>query len=393
MININNKTDCCGCSACEQVCPKHCISMQKDYQGFNYPVIDKSNCINCNLCENVCPVINIFEPKEEPLKCFLSRTKNNVIRANSSSGGIFSELSKYVIEHGGVVFGVRFNNNWLAEYDYTETLEGLDFFRGSKYIQADVCSAFQKAQEYLKNGRLVLFSGTPCYIAGLNHFLRKPYENLLTLDIVCHSIPSPKIWNLYIVELIKKRKSKIEYITFRDKSKGWSEYSLAIDFIDDKGYNKSKFVESHYNNIFFQGFIEDIFTRPSCSNCPARNYRSHSDVTLADAWAINKYRPEQNDEKGISHVLLNTEKGMYFFEEILSNISYTQIPYEEVEPTKIHSPLTKSCKANPYRDFFYEIIEKGYSVSFSTKIVLLRYKCSKLYYRIINKIMKVIKLL
>lgn len=390
MITITNKVECCGCSACEQSCPKRCITMQQDIQGFNYPVVDEAKCIDCHLCEKTCPVINQYEPKEAPLECYLSKTTDENVRAKSSSGGIFTEISKYIIKQGGVVFGVRFNEQWLAEYDYTETEDGLDVFRGSKYIQADVRGAFIKAQEFLKSGRLVLFSGTPCYIAGLNHFLRKSYDNLITLDIVCHSIPSPKIWSLYLEELRQKRNADIADVTFRDKSNGWSDYSLGITFKDKKG-KKTRSVESHFKNIFSLGFAEDIFTRPSCSNCSARNYKSNSDITVADAWAINKYRPNKNDEKGISHVLINTEKGKHIIEYIQSKIECTTIDYLEVEPTKIHSPLTMSCKANPYRDWFYERIQRGVVVSTATKSTLFRYKTNKLYHRIINKISRTIK--
>lgn len=368
MITITNKIDCCGCSACEQSCPQSCISMQQDTQGFNYPVVDGDKCIDCHLCEKVCPVINQYEPKEAPLTCYLSKTTDEKIRAKSSSGGIFTEISKYVINQGGVVFGVRFNEKWLAEYDYTEAEDGLDAFRGSKYIQADVRGAFRKAQEFLKRGRLVLFSGTPCYIAGLNHYLKKSYPNLITLDIVCHSIPSPRVWSLYIDELKKKNKSKIKELSFRNKRNGWTKYSIGILF--SKNGQDTLFVEDHFCNIFSKGFAEDLFTRPSCSACPARNFKSHSDITIADAWDINKYHPEKNDEKGISHVLINTQQGFDVYASCVSNLDSMEINYTEVEPKTMHLPITKSCKSHEYRKFFFYMINNGQSVIFSTQLLL-----------------------
>ena len=177
MIKIKHKEDCCGCTACQQVCPKSCISMHNDEQGFAYPRIDSEKCIDCHLCEKVCPVINQYMPKESPMKCYLAKSRNDDVRSQSSSGGIFTELAKYTIEQKGVVFGVRFNERWQAVYDFTETMEGVDAFRGSKYVQADINSSYAKVKEYLKAGRLVLFSGTPCYVSGLNHFLKEEYPN------------------------------------------------------------------------------------------------------------------------------------------------------------------------------------------------------------------------
>ena len=356
MINIINKEDCCGCTACEQSCPKKCISMQCDEEGFLYPVVNKEMCIDCHICEKVCPVANQYHPKESPLECYLAKTTDEEIRAKSSSGGIFTVLSKYIIDQGGVVFGVQFNDEWQAEYDYSETTEGLEPFRGSKYIQANVKGVYKKIKDFLLSGRLVLFCGTPCYVAGLNHYLRKEYDNLFTIDIVCHSIPSPMVWGLYLKELEHKYDSKIKSVSFRNKSNGWTQYSLCVDFERSNG-ERFQMIESHFNNVFSKGFGCDLFTRPSCSKCPARNYRSNSDVTVADAWAINKYHPSLNDEKGISHVLINTVKGKKYW-ELVSDLVYSKnIDYYEVEPTRIHAPITMSCKANPYRKLFYKQIK------------------------------------
>lgn len=197
MINIKEKHNCCGCSACVQVCPKQCISMSADNEGFLYPQIDTAICIDCGLCEKVCPVINQNEPRE-PLAVYAANNNNEDIRLKSSSGGIFTLLAEQIISEGGVVFGARFNENWEVVHDYTEAIEGLEPFRGSKYVQSIIGDNFIKAKQFLTDGRKVLFSGTPCQIAGLKKFLRKEYENLLTVEVVCHGVPSPMVWRDYL---------------------------------------------------------------------------------------------------------------------------------------------------------------------------------------------------
>lgn len=294
MIDIRDKRNCCGCTACLQICPHNSISMKEDEQGFMYPVVNMESCVDCHLCEKVCPVINQYEGKNSPIHCYLAKTKDDKIRTKSSSGGVFTELAKYILGKGGVVFGVLFDENWQAVYDYTESEEGLALFRGSKYIQAIPESAYQQVLQFLKDGRLVLFTGTPCQVSGLNHFLRKWYDNLITMDVVCHSILSPKVWKLYLKEKEIEKGQKISYVSFRDKSLGWTNYSLRIDFEGLDGHN-STILESHSDNSFMRGMTYDLFTRPSCSECPARNYKSGSDLTIADAWDVNKYHPEWND--------------------------------------------------------------------------------------------------
>jgi coenzyme F420-reducing hydrogenase beta subunit len=358
MIDIKEKTNCCGCTACQQICPHGSIIMREDEQGFKYPEVDKTSCVECHLCEKVCPVLNRYTPKEQPLKCYLAKTPDERLRAESSSGGIFTVFATAIIKKGGVVFCVRFDKNWQPEYGFTESVESLGDFRGSKYVQADLQKTYKQVLSFLKQGRIVLFTGNPCFVSGLNHFLRKNYDNLLTLDFVCHSIPSPMVWRSYLSELEQKERCRISHVTFRDKSNGWTDYSIRIDLTNENNEKKS-LVETHDENIYMRGFLHDLYTRPSCSACPARNYTSGSDVTLADAWHINKYHPEKNDEKGISHVLINTEKGLKLYEQILPSIDNWKIDYSEVEPNSVHAPLTRSSKAHRYRASFYKKVKKG----------------------------------
>lgn len=371
MINIKHKEDCCGCFACKQICPQQCIEVIHDNQGFSYPAIDATKCIDCHLCEKSCPVLNQYAIKEGPLNCYLSYSKNDDIRITSSSGGVFTELSKLIISKGGVIFGAMFDDNWQVYYSETSSIEGLQAFRGSKYVQSDIRNSYNRVKEYLNEGRYVLFSGTPCYVAGLKHFLKKEYENLLTVDFVCHSIPSPKVWYLYLESLKKKYNSEISGLSFRNKNNGWSQYSIAVDFKNRKGVTHG-FTESHFSNLFMRGFASDIYTRPSCSRCPARNFSSGSDITLADAWDVNKYHPEKNDEKGLSHVMINTDKGRHFYSSLENSdmIDTQTISYLEVEPFSMHLPLTSSCSPSKTRQFFYFALNSGVNVLSLIKISL-----------------------
>ena len=234
MIDIKDKKDCCGCSACVQKCPKQCISLKEDCEGFLYPIVDKDICIDCGLCEKVCPILYQGEERK-PLKVFAAKNHDEEIRKQSSSGGIFTLLAEKIINEGGVVFGAKFDENWDVKHDYTETIEGLAAFRGSKYVQSRIEDNYRKAETFLKQGRKVLFSGTPCQIAGLKRFFRKEYENLLTVDFICHGVPSPGVWRRYLQETVARmcdknrvstdpisiKNARVESISFRDKSHGW----------------------------------------------------------------------------------------------------------------------------------------------------------------------------
>lgn len=200
MIRIDRPTDCCGCEACAQRCPKQCIAMHADAEGFLYPRINTAACIDCGLCEQVCPVLRPAAPRT-PTAVYAAKNPDERIRMESSSGGVFTLLAERTIRAGGVVFGARFDEAWEVVHDSTETIEGLAAFRGSKYVQSRIGTSFARAEEFLKQGRQVLFTGTPCQIAGLNRFLRRSYDNLLTVDVVCHGVPSPLVWRRYLDEI------------------------------------------------------------------------------------------------------------------------------------------------------------------------------------------------
>ena len=282
MITIKEKKDCCGCNACVQKCPRKCIEMKADEEGFLYPIINTKLCIDCGLCDKVCPIINNYEERK-PLKVFASKNTNDEIRIKSASGGIFSLLANKILKDNGVVFGAVFNKKWQVEHNYIQKSEDVYHLRGSKYVQSQINDSFKNVEMFLKEGKDVLFSGTPCQIAGLKHYLIKDYENLITVDLVCHGIPSPLIWNDYLKYILDTNKDlnkiyssekdefRISSVNFREKETGWKRYSVKIT--GENKASKRSFTlvnEPGYNNIFMNGFLKDLYSRPSCHFCPAR---------------------------------------------------------------------------------------------------------------------------
>lgn len=374
MIQITDKKNCCGCWACEQICPMHCITMEMDNEGFSYPIVDTKTCTNCGLCVKVCPVIHQQKSIASKPKSYACVNNDKIIREKSSSGGMFSLFAKSVIDNGGVVFGARFENDWSVTHDYTESIEGLEVFRGSKYVESKIGDNYIKAKRFLEQGRKVLFSGTPCQIAGLNSFLRKRYENLILIDIVCHSIPSSKIWKMYLDELRESNITNTEFknldltnninqinfsnISFRNKTNGWKEYSILVErkITEDISLKKFNLLETKTQNLYMKGFLQNLYTRPSCTKCPARKYTSGSDIQIADFWGVEKYYPQipiLNDDKGVSLALIITKKGEAFFETISSKIYSLQIKYEEVEEHGLHAPLMHSALPHKNREKFF----------------------------------------
>ena len=346
MIDIKIKRDCCGCSACVQKCPRECILLKEDNEGFLYPEVEKSTCVNCGLCEKVCPFINVGTLRK-PMDTYAAKCLDENIRKRSSSGGIFTLLGKKVIESGGVVFGARFNETWEVVHDYTETEEGLDAFCGSKYVQSRVGDAYIQTERFLKQGRMVLFSGTPCQIRGLRLFLRQDYKNLFTVDFICHGVPSPKVWREYLNEaimmpeheecekkstLVLNPLSAIKSINFRDKYLGWKEYSIVIqgNFTGQADKNTVLLSDMHINNPFMKVFLSDLILRPSCYDCKTKGGRSGSDITIADFWGIQNIMPEFDDDKGVSAVMINNYQGEEFIKAIKEYIECYNILYTDV---------------------------------------------------------------
>ena len=310
-----------------------------------------------------------------PLEVYATKNPNDEIRMQSSSGGVFTQLAEQTIDAGGVVFGVKWNEHFEAIHAYTETKEGLAEFRGSKYVQSQVRDTFKQAEQFLKQGRQVLFSGVPCQIAGLKKFLRKEYDNLLTVDIICHGNPSPGVFRWYMSEQIQKlrygaiRQSQhlplhqipsidilaqqngiqLQQINFRDKSTGWKSYSFTLEYSDKINNKFEKISLSSGDQPFMSGFLHNLYLRPSCHVCPAKCGKSNSDLTLGDYWKISTLYPDLDDNLGVSSICCNTIKG----KNVLSGLGLHlySASYEDLclkNPSLIHS-----CKVSPKRSAFF----------------------------------------
>lgn len=345
MINIQKKSKCCGCSACKNICPKNCISMVSDKEGFSYPKIDTLKCISCNLCEKVCPMLNdsTITDKRTAYACY---NNDETIRLQSSSGGIFTLLAEKILSQGGVVFGASFDENFNVVHTKAETIAELSKFRGSKYVQSDINTTYKQAELFLKKGIKVLFSGTPCQINGLSNYLIKEYDNLLLVDCVCHGIPSPLIWNKYITFQKDKFSNDITEFSFRNKQKSWKNYSIFI-----KLKNNNTYTIPSSNDIFMKGFLSDLYLRPSCYTCNARGEHRVSDITLADFWGIQNILPELDDDKGTSLVITNTLKGTKIFKSIQDNMIYQTVDLDQA--IKYNPSYLKSVTPNKYREKFF----------------------------------------
>jgi NAD-dependent dihydropyrimidine dehydrogenase PreA subunit len=329
MINIQTKEYCCGCGACVEICPRHCISFHNDKEGFKYPRVNIVECIDCHLCEKVCPVTNQADP-QKPLSVYAAKNTNEEELLRSSSGGIFILLAKLVLHHGGVVFGAKFDKNWDVIHAYAETEEEAQAFMGSKYVQSHIGNTYSQAKNFLKQGRKVLFSGTPCQIAGLKRFLGKDYDNLLTVDVICHGVPSPKVWQRYLDEIkgnaFKREKTfnyphatgtptdvQIESIFFRDKRTGWKKYSFTLSLVEtlvDGKKNTTSLSHKYHEDPYMKLFLRDLILRPSCYQCPAKGGKSQSDLTIADFWRVENFYPDLVDEYGVGLMVIKSGKGL-----------------------------------------------------------------------------------
>lgn len=364
MIKILDKSQCCGCEACRNICPKQCILMKEDKEGFLYPEVNLADCIDCGLCEIACPVLHPAKERIPVAVCAAKHYDDN-IRLASSSGGVFTFIAEKVIDEGGVVFGARFNDQWEVIHDYVETKEKLSCFRGSKYVQSRIGDTYKQVLHFLQSGRKVLFTGTSCQIAGLKLFLRKEYDNLLTADIICHGVPSPKVWKKYLNEITSTDSLQVTNISFRNKQEGWKNFSLKVEM---KG--KRLYLRSFKSDLYFDFFLSNMILRPSCYSCPAKSGKSCSDITLGDFWGIENVCPEFDDDKGCSVVLIYNPQIKYLIEGMLvGNIVYNQA--KQGNPSL---EVSVNCPVN--RNYFFRLLDNNRSLveihrlCFNTSLIL-----------------------
>ena len=307
MISIINKTDCCGCTACVNICPKNCITMAPDEEGFLYPEVNKDLCINCGLCEKVCPVKfpPIQEDNKQDLEGFVARTKNKETLNKVTSGGFVNELNLYVLANGGYVCGCIFDDDFLTKHYITNKKEELEAFNGSKYVQSQLGKCFTDLKALLDSGFIVCFTGTPCQVAGLKNFLRKDYENLITTDLVCRSIPSALLYRMYLDFQRCKYRSEIKKINFRSKTYGYHSGSLVIEFENGRKYSGSNRVD-----LYMKTFHANIASRPSCYDCKFKTKDRCSDFTVFDCWKPEKVVESHinDDDKGYTNIIAHSYK-------------------------------------------------------------------------------------
>ena len=311
-MEICKEKECTGCMACVNACPVSALSINIDSKGFYIPLVDENKCIHCNKCFNVCPNNSPISNNKQPLDVYALWSKDKNIRSKSTSGGIFTGLAKWIIEHNGYVFGAVLEDG-IVKHSKINRIEDINLLRGSKYVQSYIGDSFKLAKEVLDLGEHVLFSGTPCQIAGLYNYLgKKEYDNLLTMDIVCHGVPSPKAFKDYYEYMRDTFKSDIKDLKFRYKKPSWTRFSMKINFANDKIY-----VKGCDKDPYLVAFLSDYISRDCCHDCKFTNVSRVADLTAADFWSyVSTSKKYRNDEKGISLVLINSLKGKELFDEI-----------------------------------------------------------------------------
>lgn len=346
MEEIVKKNKCTGCTACFSICPVKAISMIESTDGFKYPVINEEKCINCGLCKKTCPVLNT-KSNYSINECYAVINKNRTLALKSSSAGVFSLISEKVLNEKGIVIGATFENNVLIHKVITKK-ENLDELRGSKYLQSDLGNIF----DYIKknvNEKKILFVGTPCQVAGVKRIIKNE-KNLITLDIVCHGVPTPKLFKKYIGELETKYKDKLINYNFRDKSTGWDTYSNTIIF------ENTRFSERATDNNYMKLFLSDIALRESCYKCNFKLGNKYSDITIGDFWGIKDLYPDMYSKDGTSAIIINTEKGKEIFETIRENLNIKSCDINDI--TKVNKSLTFSSVKPHNRNLFFEELDK-----------------------------------
>lgn len=349
---LQDKTACTGCGACVSICPKAAITMRPDEEGFLYPAVDPKLCIGCDLCEKRCPAGKAHPENTQTV--LGARNLDEGVRAASSSGGVFTALAKDMISRGGVVFGAAFDPSLRVEHVGAISESELEPMRGSKYVQSDAAEGIGHAAALLARDMPVLFSGTPCQIAGLLAKVgNKHRDKLLTVDFVCHGVPSPGVFASYIKGLEKKHGKRVTGYTFRDKRHGWKDFYAVATFEDG-----SEHVGSQREEPYLYGFLQNLYLRPSCTRCDNLRGSHHvSDITIADLWGAQTLCPDKDDDKGLSLVMVNTLRGAQALEACGAQIETFQA---ETCPMLRHNPsIEVPSRAHEKRGAFFKAYQKN----------------------------------
>lgn len=362
MIQLASHDLCNGCQACGSVCPKEAITFGADAEGFLHPTIDAAKCIACHRCEKACPVL-VPNPPRKPLAVYAAIAKDDVVRAASSSGGVFTLLARRTIAAGGIVYGAAIReSDLMVAHCSAETEDELARLRGSKYVQSDVGDVYRQVKAQLATGRQVLFSGTPCQIAALRRVLGRPCENLLCVDFICHAVPSPLAWRKYLESRVRACAEGsvralaegiiAKRISFRRKDCGWKRYSLSLCFAKDKEY-----LADLQTDPFLRGFLAELYNRPSCHQCACRELRSGADLTLGDYWNVHQRYPEMDDDRGTSVILVNTSAGEAALASLRGELRLQDSDFADICRTNPAS--IRSSSANPHRVQFFRALVRS----------------------------------
>ena len=341
---LNDMRNCTGCHACYNACPVHAVKMIPDAEGFVYPVIEEEKCIGCDRCRKVCPILEkpLVYPKALAFAAF---AKDSAEHMSSSSGGIFAVLARNILKKGGAVCVAAFDNQLQLRHILVETEEDLVKLKETKYVQSEIGAVYLEVKRVLLSGRQVLFSGTPCQVAGLKSFLGREYTNLLCVDLICHGVPSPKVFLRYLDELSDR---PIVKMTFRDKTSGISKVTLKYETVDG-----TVIQEKYGDSPYIIGFIQNLFTRPSCFCCCFKGEKRTSDITIGDFWGIQEFHPSFATNQGTSAVIIHSDKGVQAFEAVREKARVKEATIDEIKAW--NSCLIKSVDYNPKREAFFRM--------------------------------------
>lgn len=363
MLIIKDKKDCCGCWACYNVCPRHCITMDADAEGFRYPTVHNTMCTDCGLCEKVCPVLHA-DKEDIPhwQQGYLVQHKDIAIRKDSTSGGAFTAIAQWILNQGGVVFGGGYEQGtFTVIHQFVEKEDSLNIFRNSKYVQSEIRDTFKQVLEFLKKGRWVCFSGTPCQVNGLRGFLRhREFEKLVLVDLVCRGIPSPLVLDKYIATQQKKIGGKFTRILFRDKHYSY-QYSTFSIYNKEPEKNYHKGVDT---NAYLRAFFNNLSDRPSCYDCKVKMRYRHSDLTIWDCFPVERFTKDF-DQEGTTRVLAQSIKGKMIMESIQNYARIAEVPADMlVEGVR---EMYYSIPMNPKRTQFFNDLNNMRGADFFQK--------------------------